>query len=41
MKKKIIHLGLFDNEIDAAKVRDIATLKYFGKYGNLKFPDLN
>jgi len=31
------HLGTFENEIDAAKARDIATLKYFGEYGKLNF----
>lgn len=35
---KKIHLGGFDNEIKAAKIRDIATLKYYGEYGNLNFP---
>jgi hypothetical protein len=32
-------LGNFENEIDAAKARDIATKKYFKEYGNLNFPD--
>jgi len=31
-----IHLGMFDNEIDAAKARDVATIKYYGR-GNLNF----
>jgi|UniRef100_A0A6C0AN14 hypothetical protein len=31
-------LGRFNNEIDAAKCRDIATIKYYGEYGNLNFP---
>ncbi len=31
-------LGRFNTEIEAAKARDVATLKHFGKYGNLNFP---
>ena len=31
-------LGRFKDEIYAAKTRDIATLKYYGEYGNLNFP---
>lgn len=38
---KSINLGRFNNEIDAAKTRDIATKKYFGEFGNLNFPDSN
>ena len=34
---KNINLGRFDNEIDAAKARDIATLKYLGEFGKLNF----
>lgn len=30
-------LGLFDNEIDAARARDEATKIYFGEFGNLNF----
>jgi hypothetical protein len=33
-----VHLGRFDNEIQAAKARDIATIKYYGEYGKLNFP---
>lgn len=33
-----IYLGTFINEIEAAKVRDIATKQHFGEYGNLNFP---
>jgi ElaB/YqjD/DUF883 family membrane-anchored ribosome-binding protein len=34
---KILYLGTYKDEIDAAKARDIATLKYFGEHGNLNF----
>lgn len=37
VNNKKIYLGQFDDEIEAAKVRDIATKKYFGEYGNLNF----
>ena len=36
-----INLGTFENEIDAAEARDIATNKYFGKYGNLNFSPIS
>jgi hypothetical protein len=36
-EKKRINLGTFDNEIEAAKCRDIATKEHFGKFGNLNF----
>lgn len=32
------HLRYFTNEIDAAKARDTATIKYYGEYGKLNFP---
>lgn len=35
VNKKYILLGQFNNELEAAKMRDLATLKYFGEYGNL------
>jgi hypothetical protein len=35
---KQIYLGQFDDEIEAAKVRDNATKKYFGEHGKLNFP---
>jgi hypothetical protein len=38
LNNKSKYLGTFINEIDAAKARDIATLKYYGEYGNLNFP---
>ena len=37
-KGKKVYLGIFDNEIEAARVRDIATKNYFGEYGKLNFP---
>lgn len=37
---KTIYLGYFENEEDAAKARDEATIKYFGEFGKLNF-DLN
>ena len=37
VNNKLIYLGIFKTEIEAAKVRDIATKKYFGEYGNLNF----
>lgn len=35
---KAIFLGGFENEIDAAKAYDGATLKYFGKFAHVNFP---
>jgi HNH endonuclease len=34
-----INLGRFDNEIDAAKSRDIASKEHFGEFARLNFPD--
>jgi hypothetical protein len=33
-------IGHFNNEIEAAKARDIETKKYFGEYGNLNLCDI-
>jgi hypothetical protein len=33
-------IGYFENEIEAAKTRDIETKKVFGEYGNLNFPEV-
>lgn len=36
---KIKYLGRFNDEIEAAKVRDKATIEFYGEFGNLNFPD--
>jgi len=38
---KEIHLGYFKTEEDAAKSRDIASVKYFGDFASLNFPTNN
>jgi hypothetical protein len=35
---KYIHIGNFDNEIDAAKAYDEKALELFGEYASLNFP---
>jgi hypothetical protein len=37
---KHIYLGLFENDIDAAKAYDEASKKYHGEFGRLNFPEL-
>lgn len=37
---KDIYIGCFENEIDAAKARDIIELEYFGNNAILNFPEL-
>jgi hypothetical protein len=36
--RKRIHLGVFDDEIEAAKAYDEAARKYYGEYARLNFP---
>lgn len=37
MNNKKVYLGAFDNEVDAAKARDVATKEHYGEYGNINF----
>jgi hypothetical protein len=37
-EKKRIHLGIFRNEIEAAKAYDRAAIKYHGEFASLNFP---
>ena len=38
-KGKRMNLGAFDNEVEAARVRDAAAKKYHGQFAWLNFPD--
>ena len=39
-KNKTIHIGYYNNKIDAAKAYDITAIKHFGSDCNLNFPEL-
>lgn len=38
---KHVHLGSFPTEEAAARARDVASIKYFGEFARLNFPDDN
>lgn len=40
-KRKHIYLGIFKTAEEAAKAYDIASLKYFGEFASLNFPNVN
>jgi len=38
-EKKVMHLGYFQNEIDAARAYDRAARQYHGEFASLNFPE--